>query len=151
MVHPHLTRHDRPGFTLPEILIVIVIISVLALIAIPRFSMASSKRHLESARMRVMAALVTARQAAIQKGTSVTFTLDNTNTVRVKQTSGDTTNLVSPVPLNTLYKVTASSTTTIEFTSRGFTTLSGNSPIILTRAGVGVDTLIVSKTGMVKR
>ena len=150
MIHRHLTRNGRSGFTLPEILIVIVIISVLALLAIPRFSTASSKRHLESARMRVMAALVTARQAAIQKGTSVTFTLDNTHTVRVQQTSGDPTNLVSPVPLNTLYKVTAKTTASIEFNSRGFST-SGNTPIILTRDGVGTDTLTVSKTGMVMR
>jgi prepilin-type N-terminal cleavage/methylation domain-containing protein len=150
MVGRHLTRHDRPGFTLPEILIVIVIISVLALVAIPRFATASSKRHLESARMRVMAALATARQAAIQKGTSVTFTLSNTNTVRVKQTSGDTTNLVSPVPLNTLYKVTADGPVSIEFNSRGFAT-SGSARIILERAGVGKDTLTVSKTGMVMR
>jgi prepilin-type N-terminal cleavage/methylation domain-containing protein len=151
MIHRHLTRRDRSGFTLPEILIVIVIVSVLALVAIPRFSTASSKRHLESARMRVMAALATARQAAIQKGTSVTFTLDNTYTVRVRQTSGDTTNLVSPVPLNTLYKVTADGSYSIEFTSRGFTTLSGNLPIVLTRADVGSETLTVSKTGMVMR
>jgi prepilin-type N-terminal cleavage/methylation domain-containing protein len=151
MVHRHLTRHDRSGFTLPEILIVIVIISVLALVAIPRFSTASSKRHLESARMRVMAALVTARQAAIQKGTSVTFTLDNTHTVRVKQTSGDTTNLVSPVPLNTLYKVTADGSVSIEFNSRGFSTSGTSTRMILERVGVGKDTLTVSKTGMVMR
>ena len=69
---PHrLTRHDRPGFTLPEMLIVIVMISVLALFAVPRFTSANGKRHMESARMRIAAALVTARQAAIQKGETV--------------------------------------------------------------------------------
>ena len=154
MIHRNrrLTHHDRLGFTLPEILIVIVMISVLALFAIPRFATANGKRHLESARMRVMAALVTARQAAIQKGQSVTFTIDSSNEVRVRQTATtDTTNLVSPVPLNTLYKVTADNTVSIEFTARGFTTLSGNQQIILTRAGTGADTITVSKTGMVKR
>ena len=145
-----LTRHHRPGFTLPEILIVIVMISVLALLAIPRFALANGKRHLESARMRVTAGLVTARQAAIQKGQTVLFRVAN-DTVAVTASG---LNLMSPVPINTLYKVRATTSTNplvIEFTSRGFANLSGSERIILTRAGTGVDTLTVAKTGMVQR
>jgi prepilin-type N-terminal cleavage/methylation domain-containing protein len=145
-----LTRLARPGFTLPEILIVIVMISVLALVAIPRFANVSGKRHLESASMRVAAALVTARQAAIQKGQTVRFSISS-NRVKVQATGADTSDLVSPVPLDTLYKVTAGSNTTIEFTSRGFATLSAGQEIILTRDGVGRDTVVVSKNGMVQR
>ena len=146
-----LTRRNRLGFTLPEILIVIVMISLLALVAIPRFASASGKRNLESARMRVAAALVTARQAAIQKGQSVTFSISSTNEVKVKAMGSDTTNLVSPVPLATLYNTTSDAAYTIDFTARGFTTLANNQRIILTRAGTGADTIWVTKTGMVKR
>ena len=115
-----LTRHARRGFTLPEILIVIVMISVLALVAIPRFANANGKRHMESARMRIAAALATARQAAIQKGAQVRFQID-TNLVTVRRVAAGDSNLVSPVPLTTLYKVSASGFTPplqIDFSSR---------------------------------
>jgi prepilin-type N-terminal cleavage/methylation domain-containing protein len=144
-----LTRHPRPGFTLPEILIVIVMISVLALIAIPRFSLANGKRHMESARLRVGAALVTARQAAIQRGQTVQFAIKSN---RVTVVAGGI-NLISPVPLDTLYKVTADNgaNTTIDFTSRGFATLADKKVVTLRRAGLADDSVLVTKTGMVQR
>jgi prepilin-type N-terminal cleavage/methylation domain-containing protein len=144
----------RSGFTLPEILIVIVLISLLALVAIPRFATANGKRHMESARMRVAAALATARQAAIQKGQTVQFKIaDNRVTVI---TSGTTTNLISPVPLDTLYKVTVgtniSNPFTVDYSSRGFASLSSaTTKIMLSRPGVSDDSVVVTSTGMVKR
>lgn len=156
-VHPpgiptRLTRHTRrDGFTLPEILIVIVMISVLALVAIPRFSTANAKRHLESARLRVSAALVTARQAAIQKGQPVRFKIAN-NRVTV-YVPGTTTNLLSPVPLDTLYNVTVDvkDSLTIDYSARGFASLENQMSITLTRPDVGTDSVVVSKFGMVQR
>ena len=146
-----LTCRARRGFTLPEILIVIVMISVLALIAIPRFSTANGKRHMESARMRIAAALATARQAAIQKGETVQFKIESNRVTVV----ASTTNLISPVPLDTLYKVNASvvgsSPFIVNFSSRGFADLSGSKKIQLTRSGVADDSVTVSKTGMVLR
>ena len=152
----HLTRGSSPrvgraGFTLPEILIVIVMISVLALLAIPRFTTANGRRHMESARMRVAAALATARQAAIQKGETVVFKIQSH---RVTVQSGATM-LISPVPLDTLYKVTTQSNQnwTINFSGRGFATGLGSAEnyIILTRSGVPDDTVTVSRNGMVKQ
>ena len=147
-----LTRGtSRRGFSLPEILIVIVMISVLALIAIPRFATANGKRHMESARMRIAAALATARAAAIQKGQTVQFKLD-ANRVTVKATGSDTTDLVSPIPLRTLYSVQADNNYTIDFTARGFATLTAaRTPIKLSRPGVPDDSVVVTKTGMVQR
>jgi prepilin-type N-terminal cleavage/methylation domain-containing protein len=138
----------RAGFTLPEILIVIVMISVLALFAIPRFATGNAMRHRESARMRVAAALATARQAGIQKGQTVTFKLVG-NRVTVFSASGDT--LLSPVPLDTLYKVTTVEDLTFQFTGRGFANLDATKHIILKRSGVPDDTVTVSRTGMVKQ
>ena len=146
-----LTRHARSGFTLPEMLIVVVMISVLALFAIPRFANINGKRHMESARMRIGAALVTARQAAIQKGQTVRFSITS-HRVKVQALGTDTTNLVSPVPLDTLYKVKTDADITIEFSSRGFANLStSGAKIYLTRADVGKDSVSVTKTGMVQR
>ena len=148
-----LTRSQvRRGFTLPEILIVIVMVSVLALVAIPRFSTANGKRHMESARMRVAAGLATARQAAIQKGETVRFRIaSNRVTVVLVSTS---TNLISPVPLDTLYKVTVGGVIdpfNVDFSARGFANLGSNTTIRLTRSGVADDSLIVTTTGMVRR
>ena len=142
---------SRPGFTLPEILIVIVMISLLSLVAIPRFASANGKRHMESARMRIAAALATARQAAIQKGEPVHFVI-KANRVRVRRLAG-TTDLISPVPLDTLYKVTVTNVTDslgIDFSARGFST-NGGAVIRLRRSGVPDDSVLVSKTGMVQR
>jgi prepilin-type N-terminal cleavage/methylation domain-containing protein len=146
-----LTRSPvKRGFTLTEILIVIVMISLLSLVAIPRFAMANAKRHMESSRMRIAAGLATARQAAIQKGQPVHFIIAN-NLVRVVVVVGsDSTNLMSPAPLDTLYKVSASPDT-IDFSSRGFAVLDGQTVIRLTRAGVSDDSVVITKTGMVQR
>jgi type II secretion system protein H len=149
------SRPRQRGFTLPEILIVIVMISVLALVAIPRFSTASNKRHVESARMRVAAALSTARQAAIQKGEPVQFRL-KLHQVRVFTASDTTRNLLSPVPLDTLYNVT----TTVDgvtgefnvlFNARGFANVPATRIIRLTRTGVPNDSVMVLTTGRVQR
>ena len=150
---PRLTRQPRRrGFTLPEILIVIVMISLLALVAIPRFATANGKRHMESARMRVAAALATARAAAIQKGEAVRFQIDG-DSLTVKRKSG-TADLISPVPLYTLYRVRAGGFTSpliIDFNARGFASLSSAVTIRLSRSGVSGDSVVVRPTGMVQR
>ena len=148
-----LTPRTRSGFSLPEILIVIVMISVLALVAIPRFATANGKRHMESARMRVAAALATARQGAIQKGETIRFRISAANRVTVKRTGVDTTDLITPVSLDTLYKVTVSGVTlpfVVDYTSRGFANLSPTT-IWLIRTGVPKDSLMITSTGMVRR
>ena len=145
-----LTRsRSRRGFTLVEILVVIVMISLLALVAIPRFSSGNARRHQESARMRISAALATARAAAIQKGKPVTFRIAS-NRVTVFAGAGDT--LMSPAPLDTLYKVIVSPTTTltIDFNSRGFASTTRQA-IYVTRSGLADDSVVVLKTGMVQR
>ena len=141
----------RAGFTLIEILIVIVMISMLALMALPRFADANGRRHLNSARMRFVSALATARQAAIQKGGKVSFTVQS-NRITVQ---ADGVNLISPVPLDTLYKVKATSgeattTQTIQFDGRGFASpkLASGTYFKLTRAGVGEARVPVSPLGM---
>jgi prepilin-type N-terminal cleavage/methylation domain-containing protein len=145
----------RRGFTLPEILIVVVMISILALVAVPRFATANGRRHMESARMRVAAALATARAAAIQKGEPVRFILGS-DSVIVRRRDG-VTGLVSPVPIYTLYKVRASwdagfgTPLQVDFNARGFATLPSTLTIRLKRTGVPDDSVVVYQTGMVKQ
>jgi type II secretion system protein H len=151
-----LTRiAPRRGFTLIEILIVIVMISLIALVAVPRFSTGNGRRNMESARMRTAAALSTARQAAITKGQPVVFSLwSDSVVVRLKATT-DASNILSPVPLYTLYKVHAVVTNVdslaIEFNARGFANSGDRRVIQLTRSGVADDSIVIRSTGMVQR
>ncbi len=151
---PRLTpRPGRRGFTLPEILIVIVMISVLSIVAIPRFAVANGRRHMQSAKMRVAAAAATARAAAIQKGQPVRFMIKS-NRVTVIAAAKDTITLISPVPLDTLYKVTATGFTdslVVNFSSRGFAALDNATTITLKRPGVPTDSVVITKTGMVQQ
>ena len=130
----------------------IVMISVLALVAIPRFANINGKRNMESARMRIASGLATARAAAIQKGETVRF-LIQANRVTVRRAAG-TTDLIPPVPLDTLYKVTVSGVTNpfnVDFTARGFAKDGARTAIILSRPGVANDSVVVTVTGMVQR
>jgi prepilin-type N-terminal cleavage/methylation domain-containing protein len=145
----------RRGFTLPEMLIVVVMISLLALVAVPRFARANGRRHMESARMRIAAALATARAAAIQKGEPVRFIILS-DSVMVRRRDG-VTPLLSPVPIYTLYRVQASwdpsfgSPLQVDFNARGFATLQNTLVIRLKRTGVADDSVVVYQTGMVKQ
>jgi prepilin-type N-terminal cleavage/methylation domain-containing protein len=152
---PRLTpRPARRGFTLPEILIVIVMISLLSIVAIPRFAVANGRRHMQSAKMRVAAAAATARAGAIQKGQQVRFMIKS-NRVTVIAAAKDTIPLISPVPLDTLYGVRVTSGITdslvVNFSSRGFATLDGATTIILKRNGIPTDSVVITKTGMVQQ
>ena len=154
---PRLTlRRSRRGFTLPEILIVIVLISLLSLAAIPRFAIANGKRRMQSAKMRVAAAAATARAAAIQKGQQVRFMIkSNRVTVVAITPPKDTVKLISPVPLDTLYDVKATGFTdslVVNFSARGFALGFDNSTVItLTRSGVPTDSVVLTRTGMVQQ
>jgi type II secretory pathway pseudopilin PulG len=142
-------------------LIIIVMISLLAIVAVPRFATANGRRHMESARMRVAAGLATARQAAIQKGQTVKFRI-KAHRVTVFVVTGpgaaDTLPLMSPVPLDTLYKITAKpedaggpiADLVLNFTSRGYTNTNPTT-IALSRAGVRPDTIKVTKFGTVQQ
>ena len=146
---------NRRGFTLPEVLIVIVMVSLLAIVAIPRFANVNGKRHMQSARMRVGSALATARAAAIQKGYPVRFVLTS-NRVTVKRDTTGAPDLISPVPLDTLYKVSATAVGftdpfEVVFTGRGFSNVGSTATIRLSRSGVPNDSVMISKTGMVMR
>ena len=160
---PRLTpRPSRRGFTLPEILIVIVLISLLSLAAIPRFAVANGKRHMQSAKMRVAAAAATARAAAIQKGQQVRFMIksNRVTVIAIVPPKGDTVRLISPVPLDTLYDVKASGSSftptsdslVVNFSARGFAVGFDNSTTItLKRSGVPTDSVVLTRTGMVQQ
>jgi hypothetical protein len=110
---------------------------------------------MESARMRVASAFATARAAAIQKSYPVRVDIAS-NRVTVRRDTTGASNIISPVPLDTLYNVKAeavgySDPFTVVFSARGFSSLGSAATIRLTRTGVPTDSVTITKTGMVKR
>ena len=58
----------RRGFSLIELMIVVVMIGILTLIAVPKFNIYRDKSNVDAARLRIEAMIATARASAIHKG-----------------------------------------------------------------------------------
>lgn len=104
----------RSGFTLIEMLMVVVIISLAGLIALPKFRTAVNRSNMLSARAKVMSSFSIARATAAGSGRATTLHLGG-NTVYVTasprlKTSGSGTRdtIVSPQNLYSAYGVSAS-------------------------------------------
>jgi prepilin-type N-terminal cleavage/methylation domain-containing protein len=112
----------RRGFTLTEMLIVIVVMSLLALFTIPRFEGLYEANRIASARQDITTAIATARAAAIQKGRTSTLTLAaNQLSVTVTNAGGTQTTVIPRIPLDTLYGVRVTfSNSPLTFDVRGF-------------------------------
>jgi type II secretion system protein H len=123
----------RSGFTLVEILLVVVIIGVMTLMAYPRVSDAMVKSNLRGARTRIVNMLSTARAAAGQGGRTKAYVKFNGNTavitaeprrnLPIGANTEDTLGVA--VNLSTVYGATVASspsTAQIAFDPRGIAT-----------------------------
>jgi prepilin-type N-terminal cleavage/methylation domain-containing protein len=118
-------RVAQPGFTLVEMMMVIVIISLLTLFAVPKFGVLQERSRLQSARQEIEAALVTARAAAIQKGRIAKLHIGNNRlSVTVIPVGGGPEMTVLPVmPLDSVFGISMTVTdTVVTFDVRGFAT-----------------------------
>lgn len=111
------------GFTLTEMLIVVVMVGTLTLMTLPKFSGLVERNRLSAAREEIAAALATARAAAVQKGRTATvrFSGNSMWVTVVTSNAGATTTVVPVKQFMTLYNVSiAASDTTITYDMRGF-------------------------------
>ena len=144
----------RHGFTLIEMLMVVVIISLTTLMAVPRFRAAVNRSNMLSARAKVMASFSAARAAAAGSGRVTTMHVSGnsvwvTATPRLKTSgSGMVDTIVLPKHLYTLYGITATPTRRhrrcINQTGLG----SNGSDIVLSHGSLG-DTIRISQYGRV--
>ncbi|MDP2478875.1 MAG: prepilin-type N-terminal cleavage/methylation domain-containing protein, partial [Candidatus Palauibacterales bacterium] len=99
---------DRRGFTLVEIVIVIVLIALMSAFAIPRISTALVKQNVRSARVAITTLHAKARAYAIQRARQVALVTRNNEIYLISMTPVtdvvDTIN--APVNLNDRYGVT---------------------------------------------
>jgi prepilin-type N-terminal cleavage/methylation domain-containing protein len=114
----------RPGYTLTEMLVVVVMVGALTLITLPKFSGLVERNQLSAAREEIAAAIATARAAAVQKGRTATIRFSgNTMWVTVVNSGSGTSSTIVPAKsFASLYKVSVAATDTmITYDMRGFT------------------------------
>jgi prepilin-type N-terminal cleavage/methylation domain-containing protein len=119
---------SRSGFTLVEALVCVVVLSLIALIGLPKISAAMMRSNLRSARTTVINLVATARAASVQTGRRTWLKFDGNNALvlaRPRRTApinaannADTIGTVQD--LSAQYKVTVGGVDSIQFDPRGF-------------------------------
>ncbi len=149
-----IRRHSRLGFTMVEILTVMVIIGMLATFALPRLVHLRDQGQLSSATTRFTRAVMAARQAAIQRGKHAYFKHNNSSLWVIVDTTGinsDSVVITSTQNLSTLYGVSIVSPTgltSIEYDPRGVSAQASKQVFAFRHTNSGlVDSLCVSKLG----
>lgn len=154
MNRPHHNRHrDRLGYTLAELLVVIVIAGIVATIAVPKLS--NVVRHLSarSAVSTVVSDLMLARTQAVREGRTVSLRVTGTAAYQVTVDVGAN-------PVRTLKTVNVAGTqqsvtlgptgTTVSFDPRGMLRAGSGSELRIMR-GTQTDTISISAVGRVYR
>lgn len=146
----------RRGFSIVEMLVVMIIAGLVMKMALPRFAAMRDRMSLRSAKQQMGAYLVTARATAIRRARTSTFKVKN-NTIWVTTTKSDGTDstIALNVPLQTARGVTVSkqgigADDAIPFDSRGMAILNNARTYVLTRNSIK-DSLCVSRLGLIAR
>jgi prepilin-type N-terminal cleavage/methylation domain-containing protein len=149
-----LRTPPKIGFSLVEVLIVMVIIGILAGVSLPRLGKLRDQGQMASATTRFTRAVMAARQSAIQRGKHAYFRHSANNIWVIVDTTGTNADSVIVTPvfnLSTGYGVTIvapSGLTSIEYDPRGVSAQATKQVFSFKHTASGmVDSLCVSKLG----
>ena len=144
----------KTGYTLAEMLAVVVIIGILGAVSLPRLSGMRNKAKVNAAMTRFHRAVIAARQAAIQRGKRSFFKTNNSYIWVTVDTTGENTDSVvvigalSLLSENEVTVTSPSGLTTIEFDPRGVSTQTAKKSFLFNHtASQTIDSLCVSKLG----
>ncbi len=149
----------RSGFTMLELMVVIVIVGVLALIGFPKIKDAIQKTYVRSARVATGTYVATARAAAIQRGCrGVVHFSPSAGSVWVTvcprmAPGGGTIDTIGAVSqLGTLYNVTLSDTQdSVQFDPRGLRLNNNSTTVRFTASSGEQDSIVINQLGKVVR
>jgi prepilin-type N-terminal cleavage/methylation domain-containing protein len=143
-------RRHRAGFTLIEMLMVVLLIGVLGVTVTPRVKDALAAASLRSAKFEILAQLRRARATAIQRGKVARVTMSG-GLVRVTvDSSGQQVAVGAPVDFYRYYRVTVSGTTgTVSYDPRGFAVGLNNAERITLSRSTKRDSVCVSRIGRI--
>ena len=149
-----MPRAFRAGFTLVEVLMVVILIGIMAGIGFPMMRDALVKSDVKSARAQAMLLYAQGRASAQESGGTVTLDFTGnrvllTGSPRLLAGVGTVDTLAGPINLITTYKVTVAGNpaSTLTIDSRGFGSSAGTT-ITFTRAGYS-DSIVVSNFGRI--
>lgn len=145
-------RHRRKGFSLLELLIVFVLVGVLSMIAWPRMGQMRETYRVQSAKQQVMAAITTARAAAVQKGRTARFRISgNVMSAVVSTGAADSAYVVQPKNLQQEFAVTIEpqtpGDTVVIWEARGFGRITDAPLVIRIRTATKTDSVCVGAIG----
>jgi prepilin-type N-terminal cleavage/methylation domain-containing protein len=139
-LHGSERQVGRGGFTLPELLIVISMISIMLAIAGPKITATMTQATVRSASMEVGKRIAIARQAAVRRGRTSTFNMNAAHTKAwVNVTKGDGTILLlgDTLFIEEKYGVAATATVNqISYDARGFASLAAQQTFAVTKDDV---------------
>jgi prepilin-type N-terminal cleavage/methylation domain-containing protein len=144
---------NRRGFTVIEIIIVIVLIGVVAGLAAPRLRTALIRQDVRSARDALVNMHATARASAIQRGrfTALWIVGDTALVVAQHPVTAAFDTVVNPTNLRTRWGVTVTTNNNwLVFDSRGMSNTGGTTTIVV-RRGAFQDNIQINPLGRVVR
>lgn len=144
---------NRRGFTLIEILIVVVLLGAIMALAGPRLRTALVRQDVRSARDALVTMHATARAAAIQRGryTALWIVGDTALVVAQHPVTAAFDTVVNPVNLRSRWGVTVTTTNNwLVFDPRGLSATGGTTRIVVQR-GVFQDAIEINPVGRVLR
>ena len=147
-----MSNRRESGFSLIELLIVIVVLGVMATVGIPRVRGALLKQNVRSARVAAVSQVVKARSVAVQRGCRGVVHLRDTGAIWVTacQTTGAGVDTLGSVDnLRDRYGVTLSSTRdSVQFDPRGLSVGNQSASIVVANA-VATETISINAIGRV--
>lgn len=144
------------GFTMIELLLVVVIVAAMMAFAMPKFSVIRDQSSARASRLMLAAAFSTARAAAVQKGQPSTLVIDDEHRVTVTVLSGlykTEVEVVSPMYFNgttNAMLTVLDGTQTVSYDPRGMLSpLLENIARFELTVGSARDTLCISPSGFI--
>ncbi|MDQ8154174.1 MAG: GspH/FimT family pseudopilin [Gemmatimonadota bacterium] len=137
----------RRAHTLPELVLTLALVALLTTMAVPSAAAAAHRWAMRAAVAEIVDALVYAREAALTRGATATFTVNSARGEVTVTCAGDTILRRAVAALHGVRL--AASGDSVRYAPDGLATGVSNTTVLVTRSG-RVDSVVVSRVGRVR-